>query len=215
MGARGVVVTFVSIDPLFTLDLSDPSDPRVVGELKVPGYSDYIHPYGEDYLITVGKDALPGEDNSFAWYQGVQLSIFDVSDLSAPVLLHKEILGDRGTATEAAHNHKAFTFWLEENLLALPIDLYEYSAPPTAPWEYGDHTFSGLYVYRVSSESGFDLLGRISTQREADAGAEILWSPWTRGVFAEDRVYAVTHDAVRSAIIDEIEEGAQTLYLNP
>jgi inhibitor of cysteine peptidase len=213
MGARGFLVTFVSIDPLFALDLSDPTHPRVAGELKVPGYADYIHPFGEDYLITVGKDAQPAEEANMAWYQGVQLSIFDISDLSAPVLLHREILGDRGTSTEVAYNHKAFTFWPERALLALPIDLHEYSQPPEYPWSYAERTFNGLYVYHLSDQTGFERLGRIDTQTDAgDAAATVLW---TRGLFVEEQVLAVTPGSVRSASLDDIAAGAATLNLEP
>jgi hypothetical protein len=211
MGTRGYLVTFVKIDPLFTLDLSDPAAPRVVGELKVPGYSDYIHPYGEGHLITVGKDVQLVEADNMAWYQGVQLSIFDVGDFASPQLTHKLILGDRGTSTEAAQDHKAFTFWPEENLLALPIELYEYAAPPEQPWEHGQHSFSGLYVYRVSPEAGFSFLGRVSTG-STDSGAGWFTS-WTRGVFVADTVYAITADAVRRAPVDGIETGIDTLPL--
>jgi hypothetical protein len=213
MGTRGFVVTFVNIDPLFTLDLSDPTNPRVVGELKVPGYSDYIHPFGEDYLITVGKDAVAAEGGYAAWYQGVQLSIFDISDLSAPVLLYKEILGDRGTATEAADNHKAFTFWPERALLALPIELHEHAQPPEDPWSYGDPTFNGLYVYRLSARTGFDLLGRIDTR--SDEGDTMPMGHWTRGLFVDETVLAVTQSAVRSASLDDMAAGVETLLLAP
>ena len=85
MGPRGFLVTFVNVDPLFTLDLSDPTAPVVVGELKVPGYSDYIHPLGDDHLITIGKHTK--EYQGTAYYQGIQLSIFDISDFSDPRLL--------------------------------------------------------------------------------------------------------------------------------
>jgi hypothetical protein len=210
MGPRGYLVTFVNIDPLFTLDLSDPTAPRVVGELKVPGYSDYIHPFGDDYLIAVGKDAEVVAEENMAWYQGVQLSIFDVSDFASPELKHKVILGDRGTHTEAAHDHKAFTFWAEENLLALPIELYQHPSPPDGPWVTGAHTFSGLHVYRVSSVSGFDFLGRISTQGEEGS----RFNPWTRGVFVAEDVLAVTRSAVRRAATDDMAAGAETLYMN-
>lgn len=213
MGERGYLVTFVNIDPLFTLDLSDPTEPRVAGELKVPGFSDYIHPYGDDYLITVGKDALMVEEDNFAWYQGVQLSIFDVRDFSNPVLLHKELLGDRGTSSEASYNHKAFTFWPAQELLALPIDLREHTSPPEQPWEYGEPTFRGLYVYRLSAEGGFNLLGRIST--ESDEDGQRWGHSWIRGAFVEDKVYALTDNAIRSATVHQLEGDVQTLYFSP
>ena len=67
----------------------------MIGELKVPGYSEYIHPLGENHLLTIGKHTVV--QDGIAWYQGMQLSVFDVSDFASPVLLHKELIGDRGT----------------------------------------------------------------------------------------------------------------------
>ena len=212
MGTRGYLVTFVTIDPLFTLDLSDPTDPKVVGELKVPGYSEYIHPYGENHLLTIGKDAL--EEDGNAWYQGVQLSIFDISNFSEPRLLHTARIGDRGTTSEALGNHKAFAFWEENGLLAIPIDLYEHKRLPTEyPWQWGTLTFKGLYVYRVGIEGGFESLGRIATLSELEQYGS-AYGNYTRGIFIDDRVYAVTSAAVRSAQIEDISGSLESLMID-
>jgi len=200
VGKRGFLVTFVQIDPLFTLDLSDPAAPRVVGKLKVPGYSDYIHPLDENHLITIGKDVML--ERGMAWYQGVQLSMFDISDFANPRLLHKELIGVRGTESEALHNPKAFTFWNEKSLLALPIQRYEYQKPPAAASDYGTSTFLGLYGYRVGVEKGFELLGRIRTV--TDTANPYYYHAWMRGLFIGDWVYAVQPDSVSSARIDDI-----------
>jgi inhibitor of cysteine peptidase len=210
IGPRGYLVTFVTIDPLFTLDLSDPTAPEVAGELKIPGYSAYIHPYGDNYLLCIGKDAV--EDNGFAWYQGVQLTIFDVGDISNPVQLHKAVIGDRGTSSDALYNHKAFTFWETNSLLAIPIELYEHQSPPAYPYSFGDFTFGGLYVYRVGTTGGFEFIGRISTMPDAPESG-YYHSPWTRGIFVGDNVYAVTPDSVNSAQINDIEGTVQRLIL--
>ena len=196
IGTRGFLVTFVKVDPLFTIDLSNPYNPTVVGELKVPGYSDYIHPLGDNHLITIGKDTKL--DNGTTWYQGLQLSIFDVSDFSDPQLIHSELIGDRGTKSEALDNHKAFTFWAEKGLLAIPVDLYEHQTQPLHPYSTGTHTFSGLYVYRVTIDEGFEYLGRINTDSYS------YYGNWLRGVFIGEDVYAVNEEAVRSANIDDI-----------
>jgi uncharacterized secreted protein with C-terminal beta-propeller domain len=209
IGPRGYLVTFVTIDPLFTLDLSDPTSPQVVGELKVPGYSAYIHPVGDDYLITIGKDAIEEED--FAWYQGVQLSIFDISDFADPRLLHNEIIGSRGTSSEALYNHKAFTSWEANGLLAISIDLYEHQREYVEPWTLGTHTFRGLYVYRVGIQSGFEYIGRISTV--SDIPQYAYYSNWTRGIFMDEYVYAVTSEAVSSAEVNDIEGTIQSLII--
>ena len=211
MGTRGFLVTFVKIDPLFTIDLSDPSNPIVAGKLEVPGYSEYIHPLGDNYLITIGKDVL--EENGNTWYQGLQLSVFDISDFDHPHLLHTELIGDRGTHSEALNNHRAFTFWPENNLLAIPVDLYEYQDEPEYPYSIGENTFTGLYVYRVSADRGFEYLGRISTARKTP---QIYTGDyWTRGIFIDQDVYAVNDEAVRSAPIEDMEDSATSELLFP
>ena len=197
LGTRGFLVTFVRVDPLFTLDLSDPAAPKIVGELKIPGYSDYIHPFGENHLLTIGKDA----DEESGLYQGVQLSVFDVTDFANPTLLHKQLIGTRGTDSEALYNHKAFTYFAPKDLLAIPISLYEGGGQ--TPWDYGAYTFAGLYVYEVTVEGGFNLRGRMSTRSQANGD---WWGPtFTRGIVVGDSIYAVTDESVRGApIADEI-----------
>lgn len=124
IGDRGYVVTFEQVDPLFTLDLSDPTDPRVVGELKVPGFSTFIVPMDQDHLLTVGQ-FIP-DDAAFFRPWGVQLSIFDVSDFAAPVLADSVVLGEgSGAFSEALHNPKAFTYFAESGLVALPVSIFE------------------------------------------------------------------------------------------
>jgi hypothetical protein len=187
LGERGFLVTFRQVDPLFTLDLSDPSDPKLIGELKVPGYSDYIHPLGEDHLLTIGKDP-----------SRVCLSVFDVSDFADPRLLHKEVLSVGWSDSEALRNHKAFTFWAERDLLAVPVRYNERGEDGN--WSY----FAGLCVYRVTVADGIELLGRIDTA-SADSGYYYwYWPGWTRGVFVGDDVYAVTPDAVRAAAVADL-----------
>lgn len=123
IGDKGFVVTFEQIDPLFTLDLSDPANPRVVGELKVPGFSTFLVPIDEDHLLAVGQHVPPpGEFGSW----GVQLSIFDVTDFAQPLLMDSVIIGDEtGAYSEAIHNPKAFTYFAERGTVALPISIYD------------------------------------------------------------------------------------------
>jgi len=168
MGNRGYLVTFKKIDPLFVVDLSVPTDPKVLGQLKVPGYSDYLHPYDETHLIGLGKDAAAAEgaNRDFAWYQGVKLSLFDVSDVSHPKEVAKYEIGDRGTDSYALQDHKAFLFSKEKGLLAIPvllarIDPLKYPKGVEAS-AYGDYVFQGEYVFDVSLDRGFVLRGTVS-----------------------------------------------------
>lgn len=121
IGTKGYLVTFERIDPLFTLDLSDPRDPKAVGELKVPGFSTFIVPMDENHLLTVGQDT----DEAFGFANGVRLSVFDVSDFTKPVLAHHTVIGLDGSAySDALWNPKAFTYFPEGDLVALPINYY-------------------------------------------------------------------------------------------
>ena len=116
VGDTGYVVTFRQIDPLHTLDLADPSNPRVLGELKIPGYSAYLHPIGEDLLLGVGQDAT-----SEGRPLGTQLSVFDVSNLRKPTRLYTETSGSGWS--EAENDHHAFLYWPRTGLLMIPFNI--------------------------------------------------------------------------------------------
>ena len=166
LGNRLYLVTFKRIDPLFVIDLQDSTNPRVLGKLKIPGYSDYLHPYDETHLIGIGKEATAGEGD-FAWYQGVKLALFDVSDPSNPREVSKYEIGDRGTDSYALRDHHAFTFSKSKNLLVIPITLAEideskFSDEELKTWAYGDFVWQGAFAFSLTKEEGFTLLGRVS-----------------------------------------------------
>jgi uncharacterized secreted protein with C-terminal beta-propeller domain len=176
MGARGYVVTFKKVDPLFVLDLSNPSNPAILGKLKIPGYSDYLHPYDENHIIGIGKEVDESidadkvhSDNAvyFTAIQGVKIALFDVTDVANPKEMYKVVIGDRGTDSYALKDHKAFLFDKEKNLLVVPILLAEIPAaqkdPANRQWPvYGEFTFQGAYVYDLSLDNGFAFKGRIT-----------------------------------------------------
>ena len=125
IGDKAYIVTFRNIDPLWTIDLSEPTNPRIIGELKIPGVSTYIHPVGDTHLLTIG---IAGDDEGLDW--GVtQISFFDVSDFSNPILeselkLNPAPNGENGWSyshSEATYEHKAFQYWESDGLLAIPL----------------------------------------------------------------------------------------------
>ena len=125
IGDKAYIVTFRNIDPLWTVDLSEPTNPRIIGELKIPGVSTYIHPVGDTHLLTIG---IAGDDEGLDW--GVtQISFFDVSDFSNPILESELKLNpapneDNGWSyshSEATYEHKAFQYWESDGLLAIPL----------------------------------------------------------------------------------------------
>ena len=135
MGKRAYVVTFRQVDPLHSVDLSDPSNPVVSGELEIPGYSAYLHPMGEDHLIGFGMDG-----NDAGQLDGLQLSLFDVNDLSNPLRIDKLHL--EGRSSEAMGDHHAFSYFPDQNTLAVPVG-------------------NSLEVFTVTAENGLKHLGSI------------------------------------------------------
>jgi inhibitor of cysteine peptidase len=165
MGDKCYLVTFKTTDPLFVIDLSDSGDPKVLGELKIPGYSDYLHPYDETHLIGVGKEAVEAEKGDFAWYQGLKLSLFDVSDVSKPAQLTSYGIGDRGTDSAALSDPHAFLFDKEKSLLVIPVSLALVSdadRQQQGDSAYGKTVWQGAYVFSLSIDGGFTLKGTVT-----------------------------------------------------
>lgn len=168
VGDRCYLVTFRTTDPLFVLDLKDPAKPFVAGELKMPGYSQYLHPFKDRYLIGVGKEAieLPMTQNadttlmgSGAYYQGLKVSLFDVGDPANPVQLHSISLGDRGSDSPLLWDHKAIWFDEKRQLLGFPLTLAKLKSPFSIqePWQYGEVVYAGAHVYSVDPLTGFEM----------------------------------------------------------
>lgn len=167
MGNRGYMVTFKNVDPLFVIDLTNPYDPKVLGQLKITGYSDYLHPYGENYLLGIGKEAVADDDGDFAWYQGVKISIFDVTDVANPIEITKYEIGDRGTDSPVLRDHKALLFDETKNLLVIPVWLAEineakYPYGEIPPRACGEIVWQGAYVFDISIDGGLQLKGKIT-----------------------------------------------------
>ncbi|MGA1840066.1 MAG: beta-propeller domain-containing protein [bacterium] len=204
-GAKGFIVTFKKTDPLFGLDLSDPQKPMIAGELKIPGYSTYIHLLDDDHLLTIGYDSE--DQGDFAWFQGIMLQLFDVSDMEDLKLMHKEVIGTRGSTSEAATNHLAFNYFAPKNLLAIPMTVCEGGSGGT----YGtEMTFSGLMVYDISLNDGFSERGRISHMESSYENWRGMCRNWwtdsdsvvQRSIFMDDYVYSVAMDKI---IIDHLD----------
>ncbi len=131
LGDRAYMVTFDRIDPLFVIDVADPANPKILGELKIPGYSTYLHPYDENHLMGFGRDVdMENEMNTedFVYYeavQGMKIGMFDVTDVAHPKEMFTEVIGDQNTYSELLDNHKALLFDKEKELLAFPITVFE------------------------------------------------------------------------------------------
>jgi hypothetical protein len=211
-GDLGFMVTFKKTDPLFVIDLSDPENPTVKGELKIPGYSTYMHFMDDTTLLTIGYDAE--DTGSFAWFQGIQLQVIDVSNITKPKLLHKEVIGSRGSTSDAATDHMAFTWFKSRNQLAIPMVVCEEGG---GGGSYGDvMTFNGLMVYHVTVKDGFEYLGGVPhampEQDDDYYNYNQCWNWWTesnstvkRSVFMDDWVFSVAMDEIQVAATDDLD----------
>ena len=212
---RCYMVTFKITDPLFTIDLSDPENPEVLGALKIPGFSTYLHPYDENILIGIGKETVESKSGDFAWQRGVKISLFDVSDITDPKELAKLEVGDRGTESNALYDPHAFLFSRARNLLVLPIleaqidetDFADGEAPPD--W-YGEYVNQGAYVFDIS-ENGIEHRGTVSHIENPE---EFLMSGYwfesdlqvQRSLYIEDNLYTLSNGMIKVNNIQSLEE---------
>jgi len=212
MGERGYLVTFKQVDPLFVIDLSDPSHPRELGYLKVTGYSDYLHPYDENHIIGIGKETT--DAGEFAWYQGVKISLFDVTDVGNPQEIDKLEIGDRGSDSPALWDHKAFLFDKSRNLMVMPIlvaevDQSEY--PEGVPsWAYGEPVWQGAYVFDISVDDGLQIRGRIThidDLSELEEGYYYYYSPFSveRSLYIGDVLYTISQAKIKMNNLENLD----------
>lgn len=223
MGDRTYMVTFKRVDPLFVIDTSDPRNPRILGKLKIQGYSDYLHPYDETHLIGFGKevdesiDADKVHDNEAVYYtaiQGMKVSLFDVSDVANPKEMFKTVIGDRGTESPLLHDHHALLFEKDRNLLSFPVTVYSAAAAKPQPgtsetWPVP--VFQGAYVYDISLTKGFQLKGRISHYGEdAYLKSGDTWYPYGKDVERVLRIgeslYSVSMEQIQSHALSTLSK---------
>jgi uncharacterized secreted protein with C-terminal beta-propeller domain len=198
IGERGYVVTFRQVDPLYVIDLADPTAPSVAGELKIPGFSSYIHPLAPGYLLTAGRDG-----DADGRIGGVKVEIFDVRDSANPRSVKTAVIGDGwNTWSDVQWDHKAFTYFGARNLLALPVSGWVETQTPEGYW--GEYK-SELALFRVTTEEIEVLPGISHTSFFADYGANTQCRYYSgywqasiyRGVFIEDYVYSLSQLGVQ------------------
>jgi uncharacterized secreted protein with C-terminal beta-propeller domain len=216
IGDRCYLVTFKKTDPLFVIDLKEPTSPKVLGKLKIPGYSDYLHPYDENHIIGIGKETVEAEEGgNFAWYQGIKISLFDVSDVEHPKEVSKYNIGDRGTDSYALHDHKAFLFSKSKNLLVIPVlvaEIDEQKYPQgVQPNTYGEYVWQGAYVFDLTLENGFVLKGKVThVENDSDLikSGYYYSSPFDvkRSLYIDGVLYTVSDKMIKMNSLDNMNE---------
>jgi len=222
IGDRCYLVTFKTVDPFFVLDLKDPQKPAILGALKMPGYSDYLHPYDENHVIGFGKDTIElsnaysnNPNDTMAFYLGMKMAVFDVTDVNHPVVMFKETIGDRGTDSELLQNHKALLFDKDKNLLAFPVkvmvtDDSQNNTGSNIP-QYGNFTFQGAYVYSLDLINGFSLKGKLTHLTAEDyLKAGNYWynsdKDITRILYINDVLYTLSNSMIMANSLGDLRE---------
>ena len=192
IGNRAYMVTFRQTDPLYVIDLSNPKNPEVLGYLKITGFSDYLHPYDENYLIGVGMEATEQ-----GRVQGVKIALFDVSDVENPKEVSKYEVGKEWSdvyrsysSTDVSYDHKAFLFDKEKQLLIIPVSYTKYLDNNWNSYEY----WQGAYVFNLNLEEGFRLRGKI-THFEGNK----TWQGYVqRSLYMDDVLYTISNYKIKA-----------------
>ena len=206
---RGYLVSFKKTDPLFVLDLSKAEAPAIVGELKIPGFSTYIHLLDAGHLLALGYEA--DDQGTFAWFNGIQLQMFDVTSPTAPALMFKKVYGTRGSSSSALTDHLGFTYLSDRGLLTLPMSICDGGGNG----QYGKLSFSGVVALNISLTTGINELGRLEEPYPAGnstfyygAACQDWWtnssSVVSRTVVLDQFLYAISDNRVRVQNLNQL-----------
>jgi len=205
---RAYIVTFMLTDPLFVIDLKNPTSPKVLGELKISGFSKYLHPYDETHLIGFGMDTKVisegGEDR--AQTKGMKIAIFDVSDVAKPVQQFMTTIGGSGTYSEVLNNHKALLFSKEKKLLALPVFENNYDSKTNISQE----GYQGAYIYNIDLVNGIKLRGKITHSDVSNTNKNTSMFDGQhfidRILYIKDTLYTLSNSLIKANDINTLKD---------
>lgn len=203
MQGRAYLVTFKQIDPLFVIDLEDPKNPKVLGELKIPGFSNYLHPYDDTHLIGIGKDTGESEWGGVR-IKGIKISLFDVSDVANPKEVDTYVMGEAGSDSIALRDHKAFLFSKDKNLMAMPVSIRE----TIDGRSYGKLVFSGAAVFTVTEEK-IEFKGKVDHSDSGQSSPRDHWRGYSyydnsvkRCLYIDDVIYTFSNNYLKMNDLD-------------
>lgn len=220
-------VTYKTVDPLFVMDLSDEENPTILGKLKIPGYSTYLHPYDENHIIGIGMETEEQTRRDFdgdiisstSRIVGMKMALFDVSDVNNPKQISNTVIGDRRTTSAVLTNPKALLFSKEKNLIAIPVNNYEkdfyvededetYSSVVDSYTKYNKNRIAeGYLVYNIDTENGFKLKGTIThEENENKKYSSYTKTRLLRGLYIDNNLYTISEKAVKVNELDTLKQ---------
>ena len=207
MGDRAYLVTFQRVDPLFVIGLQDPHQPKVLGQLNIPGVSDYLQPYDETHLIGFGKSSQNVTWENAALFQGLKLSLFDVTDPGHPIDTSDYFVGDRGSDSPALTDHRSVLFDQSLNLLVIPLSIALNQTTATCTWCYNPPVWQGAYVFNVSVSNGIVLRGNVT---QIPTGQLPTWNNSgffvTRALYIGSVLYTISNNMVKVNSLSDLTE---------
>jgi uncharacterized secreted protein with C-terminal beta-propeller domain len=207
MGDRAYFVTFQRMDPLFVIGLQDPTQPKVLGQLNISGVSDYLQPYDETHLIGFGKSSQNVTWENAALFQGLKLSLFDVTDPSHPIDTSDYFVGDRGSDSPALTDHKSVLFDQSLNLLVIPLSIALNQTTATCTWCYNPPVWQGAYVFNVTVQNGIVLRGNVT---QIPTGQLPTWNNSgffvTRTLYIGSVLYTISNNMVKMNSLSDLTE---------
>ncbi|MCF8006986.1 MAG: beta-propeller domain-containing protein [Methylovulum sp.] len=208
IGDRSYLVTFKQTDPLFVIDLAVPEAPQILGELKIPGFSNYLHPYDDTHLLGFGQDTEATPEGGVLT-KGVKLALFDVSDVANPKEMHKLTIGDSWSYSPLSWDHKALFFDKKRNLLGFPISV----TAKAAEQEWPSEVFQGAHVYSVTLEDGFQLQAAITHQQATES---YRWDHYIQRLLSiGDQLYTLSETRVQANAFSNFKQtGALDFPIN-
>jgi len=212
IGDRLYMVTFKRIDPFFVIDLSTPASPKILGKLKIPGYSDYLHPYDKTHIIGIGKETGTNDWGGVST-KGLKLALFDVSDVEHPMQIDKVEIGDSGTDSAALTDHRAFLFDKNKNLLVFPARVVITNDNPDKYRGDQQRIWYGAYVFGVTPETGFVLKGTV--EHSTSGGYAWYGSPSDvkRSLYIGDTLYTLSQKQIVANSLSRINTTIATIQL--
>lgn len=209
MGERIYLVTFKETDPLFVIDAANPNEPKVMGELKIPGFSNYLHPIDENHLLGFGHDTkvVPRKDSGepLIYTDGVKISLFDVTDMTNPIEKFTEVIGGRGTYSPLNYDHRALLYHQGKNLFAFPINVYQNILGSEYEQKF---EFQGAYVYEVDLGAGFSLKEKIS-HLKGNSPYEEWGSQVQRILYIDETLYVLSNEKITSHSLETYTQIAE------
>ncbi len=212
MGDKLYLVTFHRIDPFFVIDLSADT-PKILGALKIPGYSSYLHPYDENHIIGIGKEVMQTEYGN-SEPLGVKISLFDVSDVTNPVTVDTYRIGGATSNSDVLSDPKALLFDKEKNILSIPISQQQYMQAISPgggaiPNTYGSNNWQGFYVFGVDPSHGFSVKGTITHYNGTQ-----YYGYGSRSFYINDSLYTVTPGLMKINDINNISHEINQVQLD-